>query len=101
MEENAVGYWRKSAPRKALLRRVNLPPRNWFAQPDGNRSRLFPSKEKHSFLRISQRAAGQCEWLWRGFECARFRQLRLYVELCDSGTEGNMQRRAIANYACH
>jgi len=29
---------------------MQLPPANWFAPPDGNRSRLFLGDEKHSFL---------------------------------------------------
>jgi hypothetical protein len=80
---------------------MQLPPRNWFAQPDGNRSRLFPSKEKHSFLRISLRAEGQRQWLWRGFECNLFSPTEIVRGTMRFGTEGNMQRRAIANYACH
>jgi hypothetical protein len=28
---------------------MQLPPGNWFPPPDGNRSRLFPNNEKHSF----------------------------------------------------
>ena len=38
-------------------RRWTLPPANWFAPPDGNRSRLFLATKKHSFLGISLRAA--------------------------------------------
>jgi len=35
------------------------PAGNWFAPPDGNRSRLFSVNEKHSFLGITLRAAGR------------------------------------------
>ena len=38
---------------------MRLPPGNWFAPPDGNRSRLFSVTEKHSVLGISLRAAGR------------------------------------------
>src|ERR1700721_2907148 len=48
--------WRNSAPGKALdIGGCNSLPGNWFAPPDGKRSRLFLTNEKHSFLRISLR----------------------------------------------
>ena len=67
-------------PEKAAgLQRVQLPPGNWFAAPDGKRGRLILSNEKRSFLGISLRAAGRHQFLcWElSVKNARFEQLRL------------------------
>jgi hypothetical protein len=54
-----LNNWRRLAKECALkavgLQRVRFPPGNWFAPPRGNRSLLFLSNEKHSFLGISLR----------------------------------------------
>jgi hypothetical protein len=50
---------KKCAIKGTGLKRKKIPPGNWFPPPDGNRSRLFLSNEKHNFLGISQRAAAR------------------------------------------
>jgi hypothetical protein len=80
---------------------VQLPPANWFAPPDGNRSRLFLSDKKHSFRDFPAGSREGTSSLEGGFECNLFSPTEIVRGTMRFGIEGNMQRRAIANYPCH
>ena len=48
---------------------MQLQPGNWFAPPDGKRSRLFLTNEKHSFLGISTAGSRAKPISSKGVEC--------------------------------
>jgi hypothetical protein len=66
------------------LQRIKLPPANWFAPPDGNRSRMWCVSEtqKYNFLGISLRAAGNtCGFGWVLSACLQQGQSSSMVKL--------------------